>query len=80
VIRRLQSDVPLWEWFAKWANGLWEDGYTAGCGTNPLMCCPQQEHTRVEGTVFFLRMMHGADYGPLDFDDETDNSGRVAQP
>jgi hypothetical protein len=58
------DDVPLWEWFAKWANGLWEDGYTAGCGADPLIYCPLQEHTRAEGTVFFLRMMHGADYVP----------------
>lgn len=60
------SDVPLWEWFAKWANGLWEDGYTAGCGTDPLIYCPTQEHTRTEGTVFFLRMLHGAGYVPPD--------------
>ena len=60
------SDVPLWEWFAKWAGGLFEDGYTAGCGTDPLIYCPLQEHTRTEGAVFFLRMMQGADYVPPD--------------
>ena len=58
------DDVPLGEWFAKWANGLWDDGYTAGCGTDPLIYCPLQEHTRTEGTVFFLRMLHGTDYEP----------------
>ncbi len=60
------DDVPLWEWFAKWADGLWLDGYTAGCGTDPLVYCPLQEHTRTEGTVFFLRMLYGADYVPPD--------------
>jgi hypothetical protein len=60
------GDVPLWEWFAKWADGLWNDGFTAGCGTDPLIYCPLQEHTRTEGSVFFLRMLHGADYVPLD--------------
>jgi hypothetical protein len=60
------ADVPMWEWFAKWANGLWEDGYTAGCGTNPLIYCPLKEHTRTEGAVFFLRMMHGTAYVPPD--------------
>lgn len=60
------NDVPLWEWFAKWATGLWEDGYTAGCGTDPLVYCPLQEHTRTEGAVFFLRMLHGAGYVPPD--------------
>jgi hypothetical protein len=58
------ADVPLTEWFAKWATALWNDGYTAGCGTDPLIYCPLQGHTRAEGSVFFLRMMHGADYVP----------------
>jgi hypothetical protein len=58
------ADVPLTEWFAKWTTGLWEDGYTTGCGTDPLIYCPLQGHTRAEGSVFFLRMMHGADYVP----------------
>jgi hypothetical protein len=54
------------EWFAKWATGLWDDGFTAGCGTDPLIYCPLQGHTRAEGSVFFLRMMHGSDYVPPD--------------
>jgi len=60
------DDVPLFEWFAKWTQGLWDDGYTSGCGTNPLIYCPFQEHTRTEGSVFFLRMLHGATYTPPD--------------
>jgi hypothetical protein len=60
------ADVPLEEWFAKWANALWDDGYTSGCGTDPLTYCPLQDHTRAEGSVFFLRMMHGIDYVPPD--------------
>ncbi|MCH7588965.1 MAG: right-handed parallel beta-helix repeat-containing protein [Chloroflexi bacterium] len=60
------ADVPLSEWYAKWAGQLWEDGYTAGCGTNPLVYCPTQEHTRTEGTVFFLRMLHGSGFVPPD--------------
>jgi hypothetical protein len=58
------ADVALVEWYAKWATALWEDGYTAGCETDPLRYCPLQDHTRAEGSVFFLRMMHGADYVP----------------
>jgi hypothetical protein len=58
------ADAPLTEWFAKWATALWDDGYTAGCGTDPLIYCPLQGHTRAEGSVFFLRMMHGSDYVP----------------
>jgi uncharacterized protein YkwD len=58
------ADVPLWEWFAKWAIALWEDAYTAGCGTDPLIYCPQVGHTRAEGSVFFLRMLYGSEYLP----------------
>jgi hypothetical protein len=62
----IYADVPLWEWYAKWSTGLWEDGYTAGCGTDPLTYCPLQGHTRAEGCVFFLRMLNGVDYVPPD--------------
>jgi hypothetical protein len=58
------ADVPITEWFAKWATALWEDGYTEGCGTDPLIYCPLQGHTRAEGSVFFLRMMYGMGYIP----------------
>jgi parallel beta-helix repeat protein len=58
------NDVALDAWYADWVHGLWEDGYTAGCGTDPLRYCPDQEYTRAEGTVFYLRMMYGADYEP----------------
>jgi hypothetical protein len=57
-------DVPLSEWFSKWASALYQDGYTAGCGSDPLIFCPLQVHTIAEGTVFFLRMQNGSDYNP----------------
>jgi hypothetical protein len=60
------ADVPDWEWFFKWSTALWNDGYTAGCGTDPLIYCPLQEHTRTEGCVFFLRMLNGVEYVPPD--------------
>jgi hypothetical protein len=62
--QQIFDDVPLTEWFAKWASQLWEDGYTSGCGTDPLIYCPLQEHTIAEGCVFYLRMMKGAEYEP----------------
>jgi outer membrane protein assembly factor BamB len=58
------SDLPLDSWAAKWADALYSDGFTAGCGTNPLVYCPWQGHTRAEGAVFYLRMLNGADYVP----------------
>jgi hypothetical protein len=60
------ADVPLGKWFTKWAEGLWADAFTAGCATNPLLYCPFRQHTRAEGAVFFLRMLHGVDYRPPD--------------
>jgi hypothetical protein len=58
------GDLGLDSWAAKWVNGLWLDDYTSGCGTNPLMYCPWQGHTRAEGAVFYLRMLRGASYEP----------------
>jgi hypothetical protein len=63
-IAQIFADVPLGLWYTKWANHLWEDGYTAGCGTDPLIYCPERGHTRAEGAVFFLRMLHGTEYEP----------------
>ena len=58
------ADLALDSWAAKWATGLYDDGFTAGCGEGPLVYCPWQGHTRTEGTVFYLRMLNGADYLP----------------
>lgn len=58
------QDVPVGEWYAKWVHQLWNDGFTAGCSTDPLMFCPNRVHTRAEATVFFLRMLKGVDYIP----------------
>ena len=58
------GDLALDSWAASWANGLWEDQYTAGCGTDPLVYCPWQGHTRAEGAVFYLRMMYGPSFVP----------------
>jgi hypothetical protein len=63
---KIFDDVALSEWYAKWATQLWDDGYTVGCGTNPLIYCPLQEHSIAEGCVFYLRMKNGADYDPPD--------------
>ena len=58
------ADVGLDAWYANWVHGLWNDGYTSGCGTDPLRYCPDLDNTRAEGTVFYLRMMYGSDYQP----------------
>jgi hypothetical protein len=58
------SDVSAGAWYADWVVALWADGYTAGCGTDPLIFCPQWAHTRAEAAVFFERVLHGKEYVP----------------
>jgi len=58
------ADVALGDWFAKWADALWQERFTAGCAADPLAFCPLQPHSRAEGAVFFLRMLRGKDYVP----------------
>jgi hypothetical protein len=58
------ADVAPGAWYAKWVTALWQDAYTAGCGTNPLMYCPEAGHTRAEAAVFFVRLRLGKDYQP----------------
>ena len=58
------ADLALDSWAANWVNGLWQDQYTTGCGTNPLIYCPWQGHTRAEGCVFYLRVLNGATFDP----------------
>jgi glucose/arabinose dehydrogenase len=60
------GDVPLSQWYARWANTLYLDGYTAGCSASPLLFCPLQAHTRAEAAVFYLRMLNGPAYIPPD--------------
>ena len=63
-IEEIFADVPLSEWYAKWTTALWQDGFTAGCGSDPLIFCPLEGHTRAEASVFILRIHHGSDYIP----------------
>jgi hypothetical protein len=58
------ADLPLDSWAAKWAQSLWSDGLTSGCIADPLAYCPWEGHTRAEGVVFYLRMLHGSDFEP----------------
>lgn len=63
-------DVPLAAWYADWVDRLWIEGYTAGCGGSTpgvdLIYCPLAGNSRAEGAVFYLRMLHGPSYVPLD--------------
>ncbi len=58
------TDVAGDYWGYGWIESLWRDGYTAGCSTSPRMFCPLRQHTRAEGSVFFLRIKNGVAYQP----------------
>jgi hypothetical protein len=45
-------------------QALWDNGYTAGCNTNPLSFCPDMTMTRAESAVFMLRGNFGSSYVP----------------
>jgi hypothetical protein len=57
-------DVPTSFWGFGWIESLWTDGFTAGCSADPLAYCPDRQHTRAEGSVFFLRIKNGVAYEP----------------
>ncbi len=58
------ADVAPSYWGYGWIESLWTDGFTKGCATDRLIFCPLQQHTRAEGSVFFLRIQNGVDYTP----------------
>ncbi len=55
-------------WYAKWVEGLYQDGMTAGCGGSipgvDLQYCPDANHLRAEAAVFFERVIHGSSFTP----------------
>ena len=58
------DDWTGFEWAEPWAEGMWQTGLTAGCQPSPLMYCPEAQLTRVEASVFGLRMKYGVGYAP----------------
>jgi regulation of enolase protein 1 (concanavalin A-like superfamily) len=58
------TDVPYINWAWDWIERLYAAGITSGCGTNPLIYCPEQSVTRAQMAVFLERGMHGATYIP----------------
>ena len=57
-------DVATSFWGYGWIESLWIDGFTAGCSADPLAYCPDSQHTRAEGSVFFLRILNAPSYEP----------------
>jgi hypothetical protein len=42
----------------KFIEQFYRDGITTGCGSNPLIYCPNNNVTRAEMAVFIVRAFH----------------------
>jgi CSLREA domain-containing protein len=60
------ADVPTSYWAYSYIERLYNAGITSGCGTNPLIYCPDATVTRAQMAIFLLRGMHGSTYAPPD--------------
>jgi hypothetical protein len=58
------NDVPSTYWAYSWITRLYAAGITSGCGTNPLIYCPEDSVTRAQMAIFLERGMHGSTYTP----------------
>jgi hypothetical protein len=58
------DDWAGFTWAEPWAEGMYQEGLTAGCHTSPLMYCPATQLPRVEASVFGLRLKYGVSYIP----------------
>jgi len=56
--------VPMTYWAVNWIEQLYNEGITSGCGTSPLVYCPEYPATRAQMAVFLLRAEHGFTYSP----------------
>ncbi len=58
------TDVSSSHWAYSWIMSLYDAGITGGCGTSPLMYCPESTVTRAQMAIFILRGIHGNTYIP----------------
>ena len=58
------QDVPTTHWAWMFIERLYSAGVTGGCGTSPLLYCPDASVTRAEMAVFLLKGKHGSSYQP----------------
>lgn len=63
---RIQSfaDVALTHWAWEHIERLYDTRITGGCGSSPLVYCPDDTVTRAQMAVFLERGIHGSDYIP----------------
>jgi hypothetical protein len=55
------ADLPVAgkEWQEAWVDQFYLEGITTGCGTGPLIYCPENPVTRAAMAVFILRAIEG---------------------
>ncbi len=60
------DDWSTIQWAEQWAEGMWEEGFTAGCQKEdePLQYCPLSQLSRAEASVFGLHLKYGNAYQP----------------
>lgn len=58
------ADVPVGHWARPYIEAMYQNGYTGGCSTSPLLFCPDSVMSRVESAVFLLRSTFGTTYVP----------------
>lgn len=58
------EDVPLGHWAKPWAEALYRNGVTQGCGTSPRYYCPDGLASRETAAVLLLRSKENLGYTP----------------
>jgi hypothetical protein len=58
------ADVPTTHWAWSFVEILYANHVTGGCGTSPLIYCPDGVVTRAQMAVFLLKGKHGSTYVP----------------
>ena len=60
----LFADVACSHWAHDYIHALFQSGITGGCGSEPLVYCPDGSVTRAQMAVFLERGIHGSSYVP----------------
>ncbi len=58
------ADVPSAYWSYSYIERLYKAGITGGCGSAPLIYCPDSTVTRAQMAIFLLKGVHGSSYVP----------------
>jgi hypothetical protein len=58
------ADVPPSHWAYEEIQLLYQQGFIAGCSTQPLLYCPERILNRAESAVFVMRGVHSAQFTP----------------